>query len=453
MKTVRDVIRRAPIWVNPEHTVESAIVLMRGHCIGGLPVLEGRRLVGFVFYAHLLGAPPEQIVRNLMLVGIPVITPGFSIRAAAALMTSVGMSRLPVVENEELIGVLTDGDLLPELGRSFDPLTELPWSDSLREWAIDHLRNGTEIAIIFVDLDHFGQFNKRFGHIIGDEVLQAVARTLRAQIDPAQDLLCRYGGDEFCIASIRTAEDALLLKECIPLKISEIKIPSLHEERISCSVGMRGGKRSREREKTHYSATLNNLINLASRDCIENKKRALPVTGLNALREPAAPAQLVLADVEVQNSHHTYRVQVEIHAAWPETDQKPGQGRLYFDGLNRYTASTMVQTDDEGLLRTIADTAICAVNSYLPDAYDLALTDVAITLDTSGQMLITTIGRIVIENRAIPIAGSALASGDMYHAAAASALAAVNRFLTRLQMKTIYTAPENKSGNKAEPVA
>lgn len=444
MKTVRDVIRRAPIWINPEHTVESAIVLMRGHCIGGLPVLEGRRLVGFVLYAHLLGAPPELTVRHLMLEGMPVVTPGFSIRAAAALMTNAGLTRLPVVENEELVGVLTDGDLLPELGRSFDPLTELPWSDSLREWAIDHLRSGTEIAIIFVDLDHFGQFNKRFGHIIGDEVLQAVAKTLRAQTDPAQDYLCRYGGDEFCIASIRTSDDALLLKECIPLKISEIKISSLQEDRISCSVGMRGGKRSREREKTHYSATLNNLINLASRECIENKKRAQPANGVNSLREPASPAQLILAGVDVQNSHRTYRVQVEVHAAWPETEQKPEQGRLFFDGLNRYTASTTVQTDDEGLLRTIADTATCAVKSYLPDTYDLALTDVAVTLDTSGQMLITTIGRIVIENRAVPIAGSALASGDAYHAAAASALAAINRFLTRLQLKTIYTAPENK---------
>jgi CBS domain-containing protein len=56
MKTVREVIRRAPVWLNPDHTIESAVVLMRGHNIGGLPVLDGTDIVGMVLYSHLLGS-------------------------------------------------------------------------------------------------------------------------------------------------------------------------------------------------------------------------------------------------------------------------------------------------------------------------------------------------------------------------------------------------------------
>ena len=48
------------------------------------------------------------------------------------------------------------------------------------------------------DVDHFKSFNDRFGHAIGDAVLQAVSRCLFSGLRD-NDLLCRYGGEEFCI--------------------------------------------------------------------------------------------------------------------------------------------------------------------------------------------------------------------------------------------------------------
>src|SRR5690349_12897184 len=128
MKTVRDVLRKSPIWVNPDHTVETAAILLRGHNIGALPVLDNMRLVGMICYQNLLCAAPETLVRELMLSDVPTLSPDLTVKQAAEVMQLSNLGRLPVEADGRLVGVITDGDLLPEVGRSFDPLTNLPWS-------------------------------------------------------------------------------------------------------------------------------------------------------------------------------------------------------------------------------------------------------------------------------------------------------------------------------------
>jgi len=54
-------------------------------------------------------------------------------------------------------------------------------------------------AIIFVDLDDFKAINDQYGHSTGDEVLSIIGRRISASIR-AQDLACRWGGDEFVLA-------------------------------------------------------------------------------------------------------------------------------------------------------------------------------------------------------------------------------------------------------------
>ena len=61
-------------------------------------------------------------------------------------------------------------------------------------------RNGSQpLACIMTDIDHFKSFNDRYGHAVGDQVLRAVTRSLSGGLREI-DLLCRYGGEEFCIA-------------------------------------------------------------------------------------------------------------------------------------------------------------------------------------------------------------------------------------------------------------
>ncbi len=60
------------------------------------------------------------------------------------------------------------------------------------------LSEGNDLGCIMTDIDHFKSFNDRFGHAVGDQVIQVVANILSETIRPT-DIIARYGGEEFCI--------------------------------------------------------------------------------------------------------------------------------------------------------------------------------------------------------------------------------------------------------------
>ncbi|MBN9697313.1 MAG: GGDEF domain-containing protein [Zoogloea sp.] len=55
-----------------------------------------------------------------------------------------------------------------------------------------------ELCCVMSDIDHFKSFNDRYGHTVGDMVIKSVAKCLGSDLREV-DLLCRYGGEEFCI--------------------------------------------------------------------------------------------------------------------------------------------------------------------------------------------------------------------------------------------------------------
>jgi diguanylate cyclase len=57
---------------------------------------------------------------------------------------------------------------------------------------------GTRLSILLADIDHFKIFNDRHGHLLGDQLLKAVAQTIVGCVR-TQDLVARYGGEEFAV--------------------------------------------------------------------------------------------------------------------------------------------------------------------------------------------------------------------------------------------------------------
>jgi IMP dehydrogenase len=272
MRIVSDIMTQDVVTIGILDTVESAVALMRRHYIDALPVVDGDAVVGLVTSRDLLGVPAPTRVEEVMSREFTALSPEATISEAAEAMHKSGSGRLLVMLESRLLGILTRGDLLPEMGKSLDQLTDLPRADALRDWGIAALRSGHEISILFIDLDNFGALNKNYGHVVGDGVLRHVAKVLRSRMDADRDLLCRYGGDEFVIVTTRNASESvelsLLLREALRTSESE-DLP----QPITGSIGVHGGKRAREREDIHFHATLDNLINLASRACTLSKAR------------------------------------------------------------------------------------------------------------------------------------------------------------------------------------
>ncbi|GAA6129865.1 GGDEF domain-containing protein [Halopseudomonas sabulinigri] len=83
-----------------------------------------------------------------------------------------------------------------------DPLTNLLNRRAFEEAALRQLaisrRAGESVALLLLDLDKFKAINDAHGHSVGDEVLTVFAAHLTAQLR-AQDLLCRFGGEEFVL--------------------------------------------------------------------------------------------------------------------------------------------------------------------------------------------------------------------------------------------------------------
>ncbi|PZP85825.1 MAG: GGDEF domain-containing protein [Azospirillum brasilense] len=73
----------------------------------------------------------------------------------------------------------------------------------LLECAEEAAAKDLELTLIMLDIDHFKRFNDTYGHLIGDEVLKIVARTLTDSVKGI-DTVARYGGEEFAIILPRT---------------------------------------------------------------------------------------------------------------------------------------------------------------------------------------------------------------------------------------------------------
>jgi len=70
--------------------------------------------------------------------------------------------------------------------------------DSLTYELARSRRNGRPLSIVMLDIDHFKSVNDTHGHLVGDEVLKEFSRRLQ-EVSRADDLLCRYGGEEFVL--------------------------------------------------------------------------------------------------------------------------------------------------------------------------------------------------------------------------------------------------------------
>lgn len=97
-------------------------------------------------------------------------------------------------------------------------------------------RYKTPLSLIMADIDHFKRINDTFGHQIGDQVLMAIAETLRGSIR-LSDIAGRWGGEEFMIITPQTPKaSAVALAEKLRETVKSRLFP--HEHTVSVSLGV-----------------------------------------------------------------------------------------------------------------------------------------------------------------------------------------------------------------------
>lgn len=149
----------------------------------------------------------------------------------AVLAAELAKKNRELEEANALITRLMNTDPLTGIAnrRQFETVAEKALSFSRRQ--------NIPLSLIIADIDHFKQFNDRFGHALGDEVLVAFARMLFRSCR-FEDTVCRYGGEEFLVLLPgATLVDARAIAERLRENTEQISIPGL-EERIRASFGV-----------------------------------------------------------------------------------------------------------------------------------------------------------------------------------------------------------------------
>lgn len=116
-------------------------------------------------------------------------------------------------------------------------------------------RQRRSLAILMCDLDHFKGINDTLGHHVGDEVLKAVARNIRAALR-GSDLVFRWGGDEIAVVFEYESREGLLIA-ADRIRAGVRKISESMDQRLDVSIGVA--------VYPEHGRSLDELIRLADR--------------------------------------------------------------------------------------------------------------------------------------------------------------------------------------------
>lgn len=131
---IKEVMTTNVVNLNPSSTVADAARLMQKHNVGSIPVCDASRVVGIlsdrdiVLRTIAIGNDPKSTpVSDIMTTDVRTATPDMEINDAAAIMSRNRIRRIPVVENNSLVGIIALGDL------AVNPYMDMEAAEALSE--------------------------------------------------------------------------------------------------------------------------------------------------------------------------------------------------------------------------------------------------------------------------------------------------------------------------------
>lgn len=278
---VLDVATKDVVLVDPDEPLHRVASIMGEGAHACVLVCDDRRPLGIISERDLVRTLAQILAGTAMLGGTarslmtsPIVTVGGDedVNVAAALLQHHRVRSLPVVDKDgHAVGLIRSTDVLQatitalarqragleatvstrteELQRAHDALLLLSRRDALMgignrrsmELALEeaHLRAtryGRPYAVILGDVDNFKSYNDTYGHPAGDDVLRAVAESVRLGLRSI-DRAFRYGGEEILVLLPETdAAGAAIVAERIRQAIASLAVP--HRDGIDGIVTM-----------------------------------------------------------------------------------------------------------------------------------------------------------------------------------------------------------------------
>ncbi|MCU1728875.1 EAL domain-containing protein [Pseudomonas sp. 7P_10.2_Bac1] len=138
----------------------------------------------------------------LMVAVITLLLIGSSI-SAALVDKKLQQKEQDLARVNALLSQLDEARMFLQQVAHYDPLTNLinrrGFNQIFAEKLADATANNNKLAVLFLDIDHFKRINDSLGHDAGDELLQNIASLIRGTARGHEDVVARFGGDEFCI--------------------------------------------------------------------------------------------------------------------------------------------------------------------------------------------------------------------------------------------------------------
>lgn len=112
------------------------------------------------------------------------------------------------------------------------------WMERAQAMLAQSQRMGLPTCLVMVDIDHFKPVNDRYGHLVGDRLLAAVAQALHDNVRQ-EDIVGRMGGEEFAVLLWNThQEEAIRVAEQLRTRAGAVSVPDETGRSIGCSISL-----------------------------------------------------------------------------------------------------------------------------------------------------------------------------------------------------------------------
>ena len=200
-------------------------------CFGGCPlhhtIETGEIQQNHVFLKHKEGYRVPVMVKSL-----PLYDDDKKLVGAIEAFTDERFQRSVFLENESLKDALMKDTLTQISNRRYFEL-------SLSQIIERYKQFEKKFGVLLFDIDHFKQINDTYGHLVGDEVLKIVAKSLDANTEKT-DLISRWGGEEFIgLFDVEDETDLLSIANRLRVIVSKstYKLDNNKDIQVTISVG------------------------------------------------------------------------------------------------------------------------------------------------------------------------------------------------------------------------